>query len=46
MKNVQQHLDELDIRQLLNRYFCDYPIDFEPPALKDNKFKITNFLII
>ena len=35
METVQHHLNELDIRQLLDRYFCDYPIDFEPPALKD-----------
>ena len=35
METVQHHLNDLDIRQLLDRYFCDYPIDFEPPALKD-----------
>lgn len=35
METVHHYLNELDIRQLLDCYFCNYPIDFEPPALKD-----------
>ena len=35
MKNVQQYLNELDILQLVDRYICDYPIDYGLPTLSN-----------